>query len=90
MGVFYLDYLFYLWGMKIKLPPFVDRGIKIISLIILFFVSLQFDRFTFGMMNVSNAVSFGLGVSLFLAGNILSFYIAYKIAYSLIKHKLKD
>lgn len=82
-----MDFLFYLWGMKIKLPPFLDYGIRIISLILLFFISLEFDRFTFGMMNVSNTVSFGLGVSLFLGGNLISFYIAYKIAYSLIKFK---
>jgi hypothetical protein len=76
--------------MKMKLPPFVDRGIKIISLIVLFFISLAFDRFTFGMMNVSNPISFGLGVSLFLGGNLISFYIAYKIVYSIFKFKIDD
>jgi hypothetical protein len=76
--------------MKIKLPPFLDSGIRIISLFLLFFVGIELDKFSFGMMNATNTVSFGLGVSLFLGGNLLIFYTAYKITYSLIKIKKNE
>jgi hypothetical protein len=88
VGVFYLKYFLYLCGMKIKLPTILDFGLRMISLILLFFITVKIDVFSFGMMNPTQSIKFGLGVSLFLGNNILAMYLVTKIV-SPITNKIK-
>jgi Na+/H+ antiporter NhaA len=90
VGVFYLKYFLYLCGMKMNLPPFLDYGIRVIAMFLLIFISVEVDRFAFGMMNVSNTISFGLGVSLFLGSNIGIFYLCYEIVKSIFTNQKQE
>jgi hypothetical protein len=51
--------------------PILNYGFQVITIFLLLFVSIEIDRFTFGMMRVTNSISFGLGVALFCGTNIL-------------------
>jgi len=90
VGVFYLKYFLYLCGMKMKLPPFLDYGVRVIAMFLLIFISVEVDRFAFGMMNVTNTISFGLGVSLFLGSNIGIFYLCYEIVKSIFTNQKQE
>lgn len=68
--------------MKINLPPILDWGVRIIGFFLILFFSVEADRFAFRMMNVQNSISFGVGVTLFLAINALAFYLFYELFHS--------
>lgn len=76
--------------MKINLPPFLEFGFRVIALFLIMFLSLEGDRFAFGMMNVKNSISFGLGVSLFLANNIVALFLVYELSISTFKKHFKN
>jgi hypothetical protein len=76
--------------MKIKLPPFLDFGFRVIAVFLIMFLSLKGDLFVFGMMNVQDSIKFGLGVSLFLANNILALFLIYELAISTINKHIKN
>ena len=77
--------------MKIKLPSFLDFGFRVIVIFLIMFLSFEGDLFAFGMMNVQHSIKFGLGVSLFLANNILAFFLIYELAISTFnKHTKKN
>lgn len=65
--------------MKDNLPLPVEYGMRIILFILFIFISLVVDKFSFGMMGPQNAIKTGLGVSLFLGNNIISFFLSYKV-----------
>lgn len=65
--------------MKINLPPILDWGVRIIAFFLVLYLSVETDKFAFGMMNAKNTISFGLGVSLFLGTNIIVFFAIYKL-----------
>ena len=64
---------------KINLPRILDWGAKIIAFFLVLYLSVEVDKFAFGMMNVKNPISFGLGVSLFLGTNIIAFLTIYEL-----------
>ena len=68
--------------MKINLPSILDCGARIMTLCLIIYFSIKVDKFTFGMMNVKNSISFGLGVSLFIGINILASFLFYKLSKS--------
>ena len=65
--------------MKINLPPFLEFGVRLIAVFLILFLSVEADKFAFGMMNAQNSISFGLGVSLFLGINIVAFFMIYEL-----------
>jgi len=65
--------------------PILSYGFRVIAIFLLLFVSIEIDRFTFGMMNATNSISFGLGVSLFCGTNILFAYLIFDILKSIYK-----
>ena len=67
--------------MDLKQYPFLDFGIRVIAVLLLLFLSMEVDRFSFGMMNVSNPISFGVGVALFCGSNIIFGYFIIKSIY---------
>ena len=67
--------------MDLKQYPFLDFGIRVIAVLLLLFLSMEVDRFSFGMMNVSNPISFGLGVALFCGSNIIFVFFIIKSIY---------
>ena len=67
--------------MDLKQYPFLDFGIRVIVVLLLLFLSMEVDSFSFGMMNVSNPISFGLGVALFCGSNIIFGYFIIKSIY---------
>jgi hypothetical protein len=73
--------------MKIKIPPILEYGIRVIAVILLLFVSVEIDHFAFGMMNVSHTVAFGLGVSLLLGGNLIIFFLCYELIQSIFSNQ---
>lgn len=76
--------------MKINLPPFLDFGFRVIVVFLIMFLSLEGDRFAFGMMNVQHTIKFGLGVSLFLANNILALFLIYELSISTFNKHIKN
>ena len=48
---------------------------RLIVFILIIFVSMIIDNFSFGMMNAQNSLKTGLGVSLFIGSNILGFML---------------
>jgi hypothetical protein len=73
--------------MKMNLPPILDWGVRIIAFFLVLYLSVEADKFAFGMMNAKNTISFGLGVSLFLGINIIAFFTIHKLFKSTInKH----
>jgi hypothetical protein len=54
------------------------------------FLSFEGDLLAFGMMNVQHSIKFGLGVSLFLANNILAFFLIYELAISAFNKHTKN
>ena len=75
--------------MKIKLPTILDYGFRVIAIILLLFLSIKIDNFSFGMMNATSAVKFGLGVSLLLGSNIIILMVCYDIVNSILNLKNK-
>jgi hypothetical protein len=65
--------------MKINLQQILGWGARIIAFFLVFYLSVEVDKFAFGMMNVKNPISFGLGVSLFLGTNIIAFLTIYEL-----------
>jgi hypothetical protein len=80
-------FVFYNLTMKIKIPPILEYGIRVIAVILLLFVSVEIDHFAFGMMNVSHTVAFGLGVSLLLGGNLIIFFLCYELIQSIFSNQ---
>jgi hypothetical protein len=76
--------------MKINLPPFLDLAFRGFVILLLVLLSFELDQFTFGMMNASNSMSFGLGVSLLVGGNIIIFFICYELYTSIINKHVKN
>lgn len=76
--------------MKINLPPILDWGVRIIGFFFILFLSVEADRLAFRMMNAQNSISFGLGVSLLLGINILTFFLLYEISKSTFYKYLKN
>ena len=76
--------------MKITLPPFLEFGARLIAMFLILFLSVEGDRFAFGMMNAQNSISFGLGVSLFLGINIVAFFMIYELYKSTINKHFKN
>jgi uncharacterized integral membrane protein len=75
--------------MKIKLPPILDYGFRVIVIILLIFLSIEIDNFSFGMMNATSTVQFGLGVSLLLGGNLIIGMVCYDLVNSILNFKNK-
>jgi uncharacterized integral membrane protein len=75
--------------MKIKLPPILDYGFRVIVIILLIFLSIEIDNFSFGMMNATSTVQFGLGVSLLLGGNLIIGMVCYDLVNSILNLKNK-
>jgi hypothetical protein len=75
--------------MKIKLPPIFDYGFRVIAIILLLFLSIEIDNFSFGMMNATSTVQFGLGVSLLLGSNLIILMVCYDIVNSILILKNK-
>jgi uncharacterized integral membrane protein len=75
--------------MKIKLPPILDYGFRVIAIILLIFLSIEIDNFSFGMMNATSTVQFGLGVSLLLGGNLIIGMVCYDLVNSILNLKNK-
>jgi len=76
--------------MKINLPPILDWGIRLMGLFLILFLSVEIDKFAFGMMNAKNTISFGLGVSLFLGSNILALFTLYELYKSTLNKHFKN
>jgi hypothetical protein len=90
VGVFCFTIFFiYLCSMKITLPPFLDITFRGFMILLLVLLSFEVDKFAFGMMNVTKAISFGLGVSLFLGLNIIIFFICYGLYLSILNKHFK-
>jgi hypothetical protein len=75
--------------MKIKLPPILDYGFRVIAIILLIFLSIEIDNFSFGMMNATSTVQFGLGVSLLLGCNLIIAMVSYDLVKSILNLKNK-
>jgi hypothetical protein len=61
--------------MKNNLPLPVEVGMRLIVFILIIFVSMIIDNFSFGMMNAQNTLKTGLGISLLVGSNILGFML---------------
>jgi len=68
--------------MKINLHPLLESGLRVIVFFLILFLSVEGDRFAFGMMDAKNAIRTGLGISLFLANNILFLFLIFKFSIS--------
>ncbi len=68
----------------------MDFGFRVIVVFLIMFLSLEGDRFAFGMMNVQHTIKFGLGVSLFLANNILALFLIYELSVSTFNKHIKN
>jgi uncharacterized integral membrane protein len=75
--------------MKIKLPPILDYGFRVIAIILLIFLSIEIDNFSFGMMNATSTVQFGLGVALLLGCNLIIAMVSYDLVKSILNFKNK-
>jgi hypothetical protein len=75
--------------MKIKLPPILDYGFRVIAIILLIFLSIEIDNFSFGMMNATSTLQFGLGVSLLLGCNLIIAMVSYDLVKSILNLKNK-
>lgn len=71
--------------MNLKQRPLLDFGFRVIAVFLLLFISIEVDKFSFGMMNVMNSISFGLGVALFCGSNLIFGYIIVNIIKSIYK-----
>ncbi len=76
--------------MKTKLPPILDYGFRVIAIILLIFLSVEIDNFSFGIMNATNTVQFGLGVSLLLGCNLIILTVCYNLVNSILNLKNKN
>lgn len=76
--------------MKINLPTILDWGVRIIGVFLILFLSVEVDRFCFGMMNAKNSISFGLGVAMFLGTNIIAFFTLFELYKSTINKHFKN
>jgi hypothetical protein len=74
--------------MNLNKHPFLDYGFRVIAIILLIFLSLEVDKFCFGIMNVSSTIAFGLGVALFCGSNLIFAYIVVDMIKSII-NKIK-
>jgi len=68
----------------------LDYGFRVIAIILLLFLSIEIDNFSFGMMNATSTVQFGLGVSLLLGSNVIILMVCYDIVNSILKLKNKN
>ena len=76
--------------MKINLPPILDWGIRLMGLFLILFLSVEIDKFAFGMMNAINSISFGMCVALFLGTNVTTFFLIYELYKSTINKHFKN
>lgn len=67
----------------------MDYGFRVISIILLLFLSIEIDNFSFGMMNATSTAQFGLGVSLLLGGNLIIGMVCYDLVNSILNLKNK-
>jgi hypothetical protein len=67
----------------------LDYGFRVIAIILLLLLSIEIDNFSFGMMNATSTVKFGLGVSLLLGSNIIILMVCYDIVNSILNLKNK-
>ena len=65
--------------MKLNIPPFIDLAFRGLIILIVFMLSLELDQYALGMMSAKHSISTGLGVSLFLGGNIIAYFICYEL-----------
>ena len=72
--------------MRTNLTFFLEFGFRLIVLFLIILLSLKIDRFAFGMLNAKNFISSGLGVSLFLANNIVCLILIIKFSNSTFKN----
>jgi hypothetical protein len=77
--------MFILDNMKENKPSVLDFVLTSILVFILFNLSIGFDRYSFGMMNVQKPVSFGLGVALLCGTNIIFGYLIVRLLQSIYK-----
>lgn len=70
---------------KLKSSPIVKLGFYSLALVMLFFIYLETSKFCFTMMNASDTITFGLGVSLLVAVNIFNVYAAIQILKKIIE-----
>jgi hypothetical protein len=68
----------------------LDYGFRVIAIILLLLLSIEIDNFSFGMMNATSTVKFGLGVSLLLGSNIIILMVCYDIVNSILILKNKN
>lgn len=71
--------------MNLKQRPLLDFGFRVIAVFLLLFISIEVDKFSFGMMKVTNPIPFGLGVALFCGSNLIFGYIIVDIIKSIYK-----
>lgn len=57
--------------MKESKPSVLDFITKSVLVFVLLYISIYFDKFSFGMMDIKNSISFGMGVALFCGSNLI-------------------
>ena len=71
--------------MKESKPSVFDFIYKSILVFVLLCVSIYFDKYSFGMMNVKNSINFGLGVALFCGSNLIFVFLMVNLIRSIYK-----
>lgn len=71
--------------MKESKPSVLDFITKSVLVFVLLYISIYFDKFSFGMMDIKNSISFGMGVALFCGSNLIFAYFIINLIKSITK-----
>lgn len=71
--------------MKESKPSVLDFITKSVLVFVLLYISIYFDKFSFGMMDIKNSISFGKGVALFCGSNLIFAYFIINLIKSITK-----
>lgn len=71
--------------MKESKPSVLDFITKSVLVFVLLYISICFDKFSFGMMDIKNSISFGISVALFCGSNLIFAYLIINLIKSITK-----
>jgi len=71
---------------KIFESPILQLCLEVVYLVVLLLISLEVDKFCFGLMNASHTLSFGVGVGMFTVSNLIAAYLVVQICKSMIEN----
>ena len=66
--------------------PLIQLGLELVYMVVLLLISIEVDKFCFGLMNPSHTISFGVGVGMFTLSNLIAAYLVVQICKDMIEN----